>query len=362
MLYTTVAFIFSLTFSLGLAILTDYMDNTMRSAEDVEKTLQTRTLASIPSVGIANRSRLLHLSGAFSVRGAFENRLLQLPDVLPKRNGQDTNQTPLLLADDADAWLNEVYRQLRTSILLSSPPGSLQTILVTASLPSEGKTTTAINTALSLARTGAKVLLIDADTRSPRVHLPFGFDNEEGLTTTLLNIPDEQEILSIIKVHESSQLSVLTSGPAESNFTELLGTERMAQVMTCLESKFDYIIIDSPPIAHFADGILISQMVDGVLLVVNSGKTPREVVRHAKQSLHDVGARIVGVVLNNVKILPFDYSYYPKYYTKPNGNGRGKSVETAPAAESLSLVVADHYRIDRQMLPYESGPADPRNG
>jgi capsular exopolysaccharide synthesis family protein len=172
---------------------------------------------------------------------------------------------------------------------------------------------------------------------------------------------NEEEILSLIKVHDSSQLSVLTSGPSEPKFTELLGSDQMTRVMSTLESNFDYIIIDSPPIAHFADGIVISQMVDGVLLVVNSGKTPREVVRQARQTLHDVGANLVGVILNNVKVLPYDYNYYPKYYTNRNGNG-GKSVETEPVVEQLSLVLRDHYRIDRQILPYHPSPIDPPNG
>jgi capsular exopolysaccharide synthesis family protein len=355
MLYTTVAFIFSLALSLGLAVLTDYMDNTMRSADDVEKTLQTRTLAAIPAAGISDYSRRPQLSRSSSIKDVMQHGVMLLSEALPKRNGNGAGRSPLLLTEDSDAWLNEVYRQLRTSILLSRPSGSLQTILVTASLPSEGKTTTAINTALSLARTGARVLLIDGDTRRPRVHHAFDFDNEEGLTTTLVNNQSEAEILSLIKVHDNSQLCVLTSGPAEPSFTELLGSPQMSRVMSHLQANFEYIIIDSPPVAHFADGILMSQMADGVLLVVNSGKTPREVVVNTKQTLHDVGAQVIGVVLNNVKILPYDYSYYPKYYAKPMGNdGQFAHNETAVGPISLNLA-------EPRLLP-DTAHNDPRNG
>ena len=121
---------------------------------------------------------------------------------------------------------------------------------------------------------------------------------------------------------------MLTSGPADPNFTEFLGSEQMRRLMTTLRANFNYIIVDSPPVLHFADGTLISQMVDGVLLVVNSGKTSREVVRQSQQMLQDVGANVVGVVLNNVKTLSYDYSYYQQYCSPDAKNGNGKAVES----------------------------------
>ncbi len=343
LLFTGIAFVVSLIFSLGLALLIEYMNNTVRSAEDVERTLHTRTLASIPSMSDVVKNQAFQLSSSSTITGALRKQLLSLQTIIPKLKGNGTEPNPLLLDGDQHSWLNEIYRQLRTSMLLSHYPGTLQTILVTASLPGEGKTTNAVNTALTLARTGAKVLLIDCDTRNPRVHRLLGLDNDEGLTTILT---DERgtDVSSLIKQHEPSQLFVLTSGPAEPVFTELLGSEQMSHLMKELRSNFRYIIIDSPPVAHFADGILLSQMVDGVLLVVNSGKTPRELVQQAKQTLHDVGANIIGVVLNKVRVLPYDYNYYPKYY--PKGNGTSQSNPEADDQPS-ALVLKESYRINR---------------
>jgi receptor protein-tyrosine kinase len=295
------------------------MDDTVRSTEDVERTLHTRTLASIPSLSEAKRS------------------LRQLSAALTKRNGNSRNHRELLLHDHNQPGLTEIYRQLRTSMLLSSAEGTLQTILVTASMPNEGKTTTAINTALTLARAGVKVLLIDADTRHPSIHGALGLDNDEGLSTILSSEKQQAETLSLIKRHEASGLFVLTSGPADPNFTEFLGSEQMRRLMTTLRANFNYIIVDSPPVLHFADGTLISQMVDGVLLVVNSGKTSREVVRQSQQMLQDVGANVVGVVLNNVKTLSYDYSYYQQYYSPDAKNGNGKAVESMPGRTHLPV-------------------------
>ena len=334
-LFTGVAFALSLAFSIGLAIFKDYMDDTVRSSEDVERTLHTRTLASIPLMSATRRS------------------LRQLTAALTKRNGHSREHTELLLHDNAQPGLTEIYRQLRTSMLLSSSEGALRTILVTASMPSEGKTTTAINTGLSLARAGVKVLLIDADTRNPSIHGAFGFTNNEGLSTILSNGKQNGEVLPLIKRHEASGLFVLTSGPPDPNFTESLGSERMRQLMNTLRANFNYIIVDSPPVLHFADGTLISQMVDGVLLVVNSGKTPREVVRQSQQMLQDVGANIVGVVLNNVKTLSYDYSYYQQYYSPSTKQGSGKAVESEPVSTPEMSADSSSIRFNQQVLPYE---------
>jgi capsular exopolysaccharide synthesis family protein len=191
--------------------------------------------------------------------------------------------------------------------------------LITSSLPSEGKTTTAINTAISLAQTGAKVLIIDADMRRPRLHSVFDISNAQGLSTLLSSELSDDEMLDVIEYNEDSRLNLLTSGPVPPNPAELIGSEQMSNLLKVLQKHFTHVVVDSPPIASFTDGVLIASMVDGVILVVNSGKSSRQVVRRSRQLLMDIGAKILGVVLNNVNLRSQENNYYyQSYYHRDN--------------------------------------------
>ncbi len=284
----------SLVFGIALARYLDYLDDSVHSAEDVEKVLRLPALAVIPAMGSMSRRRLLSSNTG-----------------LQKRNGNASS--PLLLDMNSRSPLAEAYRQLRTSVLLSSAGGAPKTLLVTSSQPAEGKTTTAINTAISLAQTGASVVVVDADMRRPRLHAILETDNSRGLSTILASKLNEVEMLSMIEQHEKSGLYVLPSGPIPPNPAELTGSEQMRRLIHILSNSFDYIVIDSPPIASFTDGVLIAAMVDGVLLVVHGGHSARGVVRRSRQVLQEVGAKIFGVVLNNVHLSTKDY-YYKYYY------------------------------------------------
>lgn len=291
------ALVLSLGFGMAFAIFLEYLNDTVRSTEDVEKMLRLPTLAVIPAIGDLKGTarRLLPGSGA-------------------KNNGAYQNSNELLLDADARSPLAEAYRHLRTSVLLSTAGRPPKTLLITSSVPSEGKTTTAINTAISLAQTGAKVLVIDADMRRPRLHSLFDIDKRMGLSSILSSEMSEAEVFSMIEQHEQSGLYLLTAGPIPPNPAELIGSEQMRRLISSLEPTFNHIVIDSPPIASFTDGVLISSIVDGVLLVVHGGKSTRDVVRRSQQLLSDVGAKIFGVVLNNVHLRPHDYYYYQSYY------------------------------------------------
>jgi capsular exopolysaccharide synthesis family protein len=275
----------------------EYLDDTVRSTEDVENLLRLPALAVIPSIDSGQRRRLLLAGGSQT-----------------ESNGPGP-QSELLIRADSRSSLAEAYRQLRTSVLLSTAGHAPKTLLVTSSVPSEGKTTTAVNTAISLSQTGASVLVIDADMRRPRIHNIFGKDNYAGLSTVLSSEMTEKEILGIIKRHENTSLHLLPSGPVPPNPAELVGSEQMRRLIKTLERNFTHIVIDSPPIASFTDGVLIASMVDGVILVVHAGKSSRGIVRRSRQLLQDVGARIFGVVLNNVNVKSQDgYYYYQSYY------------------------------------------------
>jgi capsular exopolysaccharide synthesis family protein len=291
------ALVLSLGFGMAFAIFLEYLNDTVRSTEDVEKMLRLPTLAVIPAIG--------------DLKGPAR-RLL--PGVGAKNNGAYQNSNELLLDADARSPLAEAYRHLRTSVLLSTAGRPPKTLLITSSVPSEGKTTTAINTAISLAQTGAKVLVIDADMRRPRLHSLFDIEKRMGLSSILSSEMSEAEVFSMIEQHEQSGLYLLTAGPIPPNPAELIGSEQMRRLISSLEPTFNHIVIDSPPIASFTDGVLISSIVDGVLLVVHGGKSTRDVVRRSQQLLHDVGAKIFGVVLNNVHLRPHDYYYYQSYY------------------------------------------------
>jgi capsular exopolysaccharide synthesis family protein len=201
---------------------------------------------------------------------------------------------------------------LRTALMLSSAGHAPRTLLITSSQPAEGKTTTSVNTAISLAQTGSAVLLIDADLRRPRVHKVFNLKNNAGLSNYLAG---ECDIGSLIQI-AMPNLYVLPVGPLPPNPAELLGSAKMKQAIETLSANFDYVVIDSPPVSSFADSLILSALVEGVIIVVKAGMTPREMAQRTKAHLQSVGAKILGVVVNQIKLQPHDYYYYSTYYSR----------------------------------------------
>ncbi len=289
------ALLLSTLFGMGLALFLEYLDDTIRTVEEIESVLQLPALAAIPTIESMPKRKLLLV-------GASEEE-------------EDKADSELLIFADSRSALSEAYRQLRTSILLSTAGHPPKSLLITSSLPSEGKTTTATNTAISLAQTGAKVLIVDADMRRPRLHSLFNISNGEGLSTLLSSESTDADIARVVRTDEGTQLNLLTSGPIPPNPAELIGSDQMANLLKKLQNHYTHVVIDSPPITSFTDGVLIASMVDGVILVVHSGKSSRQVVKRARQLLQDVGAKILGVVLNNVNLRSQDnYHYYQTYY------------------------------------------------
>lgn len=295
------AFFLSIGLGLGLALFFEYLDDTVHSTEEVERVLHLPALAVIPSVGSAARRRKLP--------GISKTAALQ-----KQSNGNGGGQSELLMNMDGRSPLAEAYRHLRTSVLLSTAGRAPKSLLVTSSLPGEGKTTTAVNTAISLAQTGASVVIIDADMRRPRLQSIFGLQGQLGLSSILSSDVSEGDMLAMVREDPESGLSVLTSGPIPPNPAELLGSDQMRRLIMTLQASYTHVVVDSPPVSSFTDGVLISTMVDGVLLVVHGGKSSRHIVRRSKQLLSDVGAKIFGVVLNNVNLQSHDYYYYQSYY------------------------------------------------
>lgn len=296
-LMTVMAALFlSTLFGMGLALVLEYLDDTIRSTEEIEAYLQLPALAAIPRMDSAQKRKLLLV-------GAGEGEV-----------DDDVLNSELLIHADSRSSLAEAYRHLRTSILLSTAGRAPRSLLITSSLPSEGKTTTATNTAISLAQTGAKVLIIDADMRRPRLHSIFGIENRYGLSTLLSNELTDEEIDKAVTRDERSKLYMMTSGPVPPNPAELIGSEQMATLLKMLQQRFTHIVVDSPPIASFTDGVLIASMVDGVILVVHSGRSSRQVVRRTRQLLNEIGAKIFGVVLNQVNLNADNSYYYQHYY------------------------------------------------
>ncbi|MCG3162157.1 MAG: hypothetical protein JMDDDDMK_03397 [Acidobacteria bacterium] len=288
-----------LALGVGLAFFVEYLNNTINTAEDVERIVKLPSLGAIPSLQSLAKNKSLG-SGVGAALVPTNNELL-------------SGHEPI-------SSFAESYRALRTSLLLSSAEHAPRTMLITSSHPAEGKTTIVANTAISLAQTGAKVLVLDADMRRPRCHKILSAKNDIGLSTFLSR---DIHLDDVIQEHDIPNLYVMAAGPVPPNPSELLSSIKLRFLISELEEHFDHIIIDSPPVIHVTDAMIISPHVDGVVIVVKGAQTPREAVLRAKQALTDVNAKIFGVVLNCVDLNTENYYYNYKYsyYHSYEGSG-----------------------------------------
>lgn len=274
----------------GLAFLAEYLDNTIKTPEDVEKRTQ------MPSLG------LVPLCDVKDVSGPVE----------------------LLTHSAANTRMGEAYSSLRTFLLFSSAGKPPKVMMVTSARREEGKTTTSVNTAISLTKSSSKVLIVDADMRRPRLHKIFKVDNSVGLSSFLSgNKEFSGDLFNLTGV---PNLHVLTAGPLPPNPAELLGSYRMKELIDGLSALYKFIVIDTPPVLGLADPVVVSTRTEGVILVVRAGKTPREAAQQAKKILRSVNANILGVVLNAIDESQLKYGYYSyyNYYSQNYGSNENK--------------------------------------
>jgi capsular exopolysaccharide synthesis family protein len=317
-----IGLILSLAAGVGLALLLEYLDNTVKNVEDVSRATQLPTLALIPSMsaeairldsGKKNGLQKIIKSGSAKLaRSANSGNSGAYGGI-----AESTGGAPAGLV--AFSSVVESYRMLRTSLMLSNAGAPPKTILITSSQPGEGKTTTAVNTAISLSQLGASVLLIDADLRRPAVHKAFKIPHTHGISNYLSSHTPIDDLIVKLPI---PNLYALPCGPIPPNPAELISSDRMKELLLALGQRFDHILIDSPPMLSVTDPIILSTMVDGLLLVVQAGRSTRELARRARSELARAGARVFGVVLNNVNVRREGYDDYDYYrYTSSYNEG-----------------------------------------
>ncbi|MBT2515742.1 polysaccharide biosynthesis tyrosine autokinase [Arthrobacter sp. ISL-30] len=231
---------------------------------------------------------------------------------------QDAATRPLLTQVAPQSPRAESFRQLRTNLQFANVSGRAKTVLITSSLPGEGKSTTATNLAIALAQSGQTVCLVDADLRRPMVNEYLGIDRSVGLTTTLVGQADVNDVL---QPWGEDNLYVLASGQIPPNPSELLGSDAMKQLILRLEQAFDTVIVDAPPLLPVTDAAVLSQHVGGIAIVVGSQKLRQQDLEKSLGALDLVGANILGIVLNRLPSKgpdAYSYSYY-SHGEKPGG-------------------------------------------
>jgi capsular exopolysaccharide synthesis family protein len=211
----------------------------------------------------------------------------------------------LVVLRDPRSAAAEAYRGLRTNIQFSSLDRKLQTLLITSTAPDEGKSTTLANLAVTMAQAEQRVVLVDCDLRRPSLHTLFGLQNEQGLTSMILG--EESELP--LQTTGVPGLLLLASGPLPPRPTDILGSRRMEAVIEQLKREADIVLFDTPPVVAVADAAVLATRVDGVLLVIQAGKTKRDRAREAKRLLEKVNANLIGVVLNNALSQKNQYGY-----------------------------------------------------
>jgi polysaccharide biosynthesis transport protein len=304
------AIVVGLVGGIGLALLREYLDNTVKTPDDVETLARLPSLAVVPAfgdgAGTAKRAGALKSATA----NGHEKRIELVAQHLPK------------------SQMSEAFRALRTALLLSQPDHPPQVILVTSALPREGKTTAAANLAVTLAQLGDKTVLVDADLRKPGVGrlLNLGTGKYAGLSSYLAGVSS----LDLVTVPHPQipNLAAIPTGPLPPNPADLLSSHKLSEAISELRTKFKFVVIDSPPIMAATDAVILSVQTDGVLLVVRSGETPKEAFTRTRDLLISVKCHLLGVVLNAVDASAPDYYYSYRYYPYSYGYGPQEALDT----------------------------------
>lgn len=270
----------------GIAFFLEYIDTSIRTPDEVERFTSLALLGTIPLIKARDNDKKTRRTEA----SLISSRLIS--HLAPKSPA------------------SEAYRTLRTNIQFTKLDRPLQSLLVTSATPGEGKTTTVANLAITMAQMGTKVLLVDTDLRKPMLHQIFGVERDVGLTNALVG---ERDLSSVIKPTDIEGLSLISCGPIPPNPSELLGSEKMGQLIEQARQEFNFILFDSPPTVAVTDAAVLATLTDGAILVVQSAKVSREAVNRAKSVLEGVGARVLGAVLNDFDI-ESQYGYYSHYY------------------------------------------------
>jgi capsular exopolysaccharide synthesis family protein len=279
---------------LGYAFLREFMDNTVKSAEHLERKGLT-ILGIVPDMH--------HKSGG-SIKKQKAN---------PSKGGTDFRRR-LITYEDPKSPVSESYRSLRTNISYASADKKIKSLLVSSPQPGEGKSTTTANLAIAFAQLRKRTLLIDADLRKPVQHNVFGLDRGPGLAEYLIG--EVEEINTIVHPTKVENLSIITAGGLPPNPSELLGSAKMSSMVDQLEQEWDMVLFDSPPIVAVTDASMISSEIDAIAMVVKAGQTDRAAVDRALDTIKNVKAPLIGVILNgaNPETLAGKYSYYYSYY------------------------------------------------
>ena len=272
---------FALAF--GAALLLEYLDNTVRTSDDL----------TVPSIGLTNLGTINNIEGV-----SLNDKLISSLDMFSP--------------------ITEAYRQIRTNIQFTAIDRPARSIMITSSNPNEGKTTTSANIGIIMAQADLRTIIVDADLRRPSLHKMFQVPNLSGLTDLLSS--NDIDVDKQLKDTGIENLKIITSGPLPPNPSEILGSQRMMQMLQHLERIADVIIFDTPPVLTVTDALVLSKRVDGVIIVAKSKNTRRDTLREALERLNQVGAKLLGGILNGASIKDKE-KHYNQYYSQSEQSG-----------------------------------------
>jgi succinoglycan biosynthesis transport protein ExoP len=316
-----IALLVGLILGLALAILREQLDNTMKTPEDVEHRLGVTFLGLLPDIA--------------------EEDVGTGPKRRTRRRTTPSQYAPeLLVHERPTSGIAEAARSLRTNLMFMNPDQPYRRLLVTSAAPSEGKTTVAVSIAISLAQGGQRVCIIDCDLRRPRLHRIFDRAGDVGLMNVILGDATVDEVAKETVV---PNLYCIPCGPIPPNSADVVSSDKFRRLLDEISSKFDRVVLDSPPIVAVTDSAIVSTLVDGVVFVVRAFKTSINLCRSGLRTLQDVDAPIAGAVLNAVNLNRHEYNYYHYYYYKREGY--------APLAGTPAASVPGTSSDDRRAPP-----------